>query len=121
RTIARVGARRPTGLEVAGIVVNRLGRTRDARHWAEQLTADYADQVLPPIELRAAIAEASAQSLPLHALGNRPGAAEAIAQFEAVLTAMLGRDRVAEPADPSPEDPDAQLRPPTFPIPSAGR
>jgi chromosome partitioning protein len=90
RTIARVGQRRATPLEVAGIVVNRLGRTRDARYWAEQLAEDYPEAALPPIELRAAVAESAAQSLPLYALGNRPGAAEAIAQFEALAAAALG-------------------------------
>jgi chromosome partitioning protein len=90
RTIARVGQRRAAPLEVAGIVVNRLGRTRDARYWAEQLADDYPDAALPPIELRAAVAESAAQSQPLYALGNRPGAAEAIAQFEALAAAALG-------------------------------
>jgi chromosome partitioning protein len=139
RTIARVAARRPTELAVAGIVVNRLGRTRDARYWAEQLATDYPGQVLPSIELRAAVAEASAQSLPLYALGARPGAVEAQRQFEAVLAAVLGDPRPADvpdgapvgqpagepsathPAPAAPGDPDAQLRPATFPLPSPGR
>jgi chromosome partitioning protein len=126
RTIARVAARRPTELSVAGIVVNRLGRTRDAKYWAEQLSADYPGQVLPSIELRAAVAEASAQSLPLYALGARPGAAEAQRQFEAVLDAIVPADPAIPSADPEPPsaasgDPDAQLRPATFPLPSSGR
>jgi chromosome partitioning protein len=89
RTIERVGLRRPTPLEMAGIVVNRLGRTRDARYWAEQLADEHPESALPPIELRAAVAEAAAQSLPLYALGARPGAAEAIEQFEAVAAVLL--------------------------------
>ncbi len=56
---------------VAGIVVNRLARTRDARYWDEQLVEAHADAVVrPAIRLRAAVAEASAQSLPLHACGR---------------------------------------------------
>ena len=87
RTVTRIGARRPGGLGVAGIVVNRLGRTRDAKYWYEQLVETYADQVLP--RLRAAIPEAAAQSLPIHALGARAGAAEAAAEFDAVLAAIF--------------------------------
>ena len=90
RTVDRIGARRPEGLGVAGIVVNRLGRTRDARYWYEQLVETYGDQVLPPVHLRAAIPEAAAQSLPIHGLGARAGAAEAAAEFDALLRAILG-------------------------------
>ena len=38
RNIARITERRGGRPELAGIVVNRLGRTRDAAHWHEQLT-----------------------------------------------------------------------------------
>jgi chromosome partitioning protein len=90
RTVSRIGARRPEGLAVAGIVVNRLGRTRDAKYWYEQLVETYGDQVLPPVRLRAAIPEAAAQSLPIHGLGARAGAADAAAEFDALLAAVLG-------------------------------
>lgn len=89
RTIGRVSARRPTPLDVAGVVVNRLGRTRDAKYWYEQLQSDYADQVLPTIQMRAAVTEASARSASLYQLGTRPGAREAAEQFEALLAAIL--------------------------------
>jgi chromosome partitioning protein len=89
RTVSRIGARRPEGLGVAGIVVNRLGRTRDARYWYEQLIESYGDQVLPPVRLLAAIPEAAAQSLPIHGMGQRAGAAEAAAEFDALLGAIL--------------------------------
>ena len=89
RTVERISARRADGLDLAGIVVNRLGRTRDARYWYEQLGETYGDQVLPPVHLRAAVAEASAQSLPLHGMGRRPGAAEAAAELDAVLARLL--------------------------------
>ena len=72
RTITRIAAR-PA---IAGIAVNRLGRTRDAKYWHGQLVDDYGDQVMAPVHLRAAVAEASAQSLPIHALGARAGAAD---------------------------------------------
>ena len=77
RTITRIAARRDGRPAIAGIAVNRLGRTRDAKYWHGQLVDDYGDQVLAPVHLRAAVAEASAQSLPIHALGARAGAAEA--------------------------------------------
>ena len=89
RTVQRIGARRTEGLDLAGIVVNRLGRTRDARYWYEQLVETYGGQVLPPVHLRAAIPEAAAQSLPIHGLGTRAGAAEAAAEFDALLASIL--------------------------------
>ncbi|MDZ7732797.1 MAG: ParA family protein [Acidimicrobiia bacterium] len=82
RTIRRISDRRSDPLAVAGIVINRLGRTRDARYWHDQLRGDYVALPVAAIQLRAAIAEASAQSLPLHALGTRPGAPEAVKQFD---------------------------------------
>jgi chromosome partitioning protein len=98
RTIDRVARRRPGGLGIAGIVVNNLGRTRDANYWFTQLQTEHADLSLPPIRQRAAITEAGAQSLPVHALGNRPGAAEAADEFSALLRAVLS---------PSPSSPAA--------------
>ena len=89
RTIERVRDRQRTELVTAGVVVNRLGRTRDARYWHEQLVASYEDLVVGPIHLRAAIAEASAQSLPLHALGQRAGAEIAAAEFTALLAQVV--------------------------------
>jgi hypothetical protein len=56
---------------------------------------------VPPIELRAADAEAAAQSLPLHALGSRAGAAEAVVQFEALASAILGRPVAVGEAEPA--------------------
>ena len=89
RTIERVRDRQRTELAVAGIVVNRLGRTRDARYWHEQLVETYGDLVVGPIHLRAAIAEASAQSLPLHALGQRAGAETAAQEFADLLAQVV--------------------------------
>jgi chromosome partitioning protein len=108
RTIHRISQRRGGALTVAGIAVNRLGRTRDARYWHEQLVEQHGDAVLPPVHLRAAVAEASAQSLPIRALGSRPGAAEAVAEFDALLEHLLPRGV-----------PDA-LRPSTLASPPAG-
>jgi chromosome partitioning protein len=91
RTVERISARRgPDGLAVAGIVVNRLGRTRDARYWYDQLVETYGEQVLPPVHLRAAVPESAAQSLPIHGLGSRAGAGEAAAEFDALLAAVVG-------------------------------
>lgn len=95
-TIDRVGRRRPGGLPVAGIVVNNVGRTRDAAYWHDQIRSDHADHVLPSIRQRAAIAEAGAQSLPVHALGNRAGAGEAADEFSALLRALLARAAAPE-------------------------
>ncbi len=100
-TIERVARRHPGGLRAAGIVVNNLARTRDAKYWFGQITEEHGDLTLPPIRQRAAIAEAGAQSLPVHALGNRPGASEAADEFSALLRAMLAA--VPVPATPAPE------------------
>ena len=89
RTVSRISARRPEGLGVAGIVVNRLGRTRDARYWYDQMVETYGDQVLPPIQLRAAVPEAAAQSVPIHGMGARPGAPEAAAEFDTLFAAVF--------------------------------
>jgi chromosome partitioning protein len=106
RTITRIAARRDGRPAIAGIAVNRLGRTRDAKYWHAQLIEDYGDQVMAPVHLRAAVAEASAQSLPIHALGSRAGAAEAAAEFDALLDATvpeLARPTAPDPAaDPNP-------------------
>ena len=90
RTIERVAARKPTGLGVSGVAVNRLARTRDSRYWHEQLVADHGQLVLPPVRLRAAVTEAAARSLPIHALPPRRGAAEACAEFDAVYDHVVG-------------------------------
>ncbi len=90
RTVDRIAVRRGTdGLRLAGIAVNRLGRTRDAKYWDQQLRDEHGDLVLPPVHLRAAIPEASAASLPIHALGPRPGAAEAAAEIDTLFEAVV--------------------------------
>lgn len=84
RTITRVRELRRPELRLAGVVVNRLGRTRDARYWHEQLAEEFGDLAVGPVRQRAAIAEAAAQSLPLSAL-HRSGIDDALADFDSVL------------------------------------
>lgn len=91
RTIDRISARRGQPVQVAGIVVNRLGRTRDARYWYDQLVESYGQAVMPPVHLRTAVAEAAAQSLPVHGLGTRPGAPEAAGELDALLAELQRR------------------------------
>ena len=98
RTVERIAQRRNGGLGIAGIAVNRLGRTRDARYWYEQLVEQYPGLVHPPVHLRAAIAEAAAQSLPIHGLGNRSGAPEAAAEFDALLASILPTETFSDGA-----------------------
>lgn len=91
QTIERISQRRlDGGPGLAGVVVNRLGRTRDARYWSDRLLESYPDSCLPAVHLRTAISEAAAQSLPVHSLGARPGAAEASAEFDVLLACILG-------------------------------
>ncbi|MYB03237.1 MAG: ParA family protein [Acidimicrobiaceae bacterium] len=98
RTIDRVDTRKPAGLAVAGVAVNRLARTRDSRYWHEQLVTDHGRLVLPPVRLRAAVTEAAARSMPIHALPPRRGAAEACTEFDEIYDRVVGEQR--------PEDPD---------------
>lgn len=104
RTVERIAARRGDALEIAGVAVNRLGRTRDARYWDEQLRADHGALVLDPVHLRAAIPEASASSLPVHALGTRPGAAEAAAEFDHLFDTVLSELATPPVADAAPDE-----------------
>ena len=118
RTVERIGQRRNGELSVAGLAVNRLGRTRDAKYWYEQLVEQYPGQVLPPVHLRAAIAEAAAQSLPIHGLGTRSGAPEAAAEFDALLAAILSPASL-DPASRAPDGGPDAVRPATFASPPA--
>jgi chromosome partitioning protein len=88
RTVSRVRDLRRPDLRLAGVVVNRLGRTRDARYWHEQLVEEFGELALGPIRQRAAIAEAAAQSLPLSAL-HRSGIDDALTDFDSVLDQAL--------------------------------
>jgi chromosome partitioning protein len=89
RNVSRISERRGGRPALAGIVVNRLGRTRDAAYWHGQLRDRHPRDLLdPPIRLRAAGTEAAAQSTPVHAL-RRDGAEQAAAEFEA-LAVRLG-------------------------------
>lgn len=90
-TIQRISTRRPAPLDIAGLVINRLGRTRDAKFWSEHLQQRYETLSLPKISLRAAIAEASARSLPLHALGKRAGTAEATSELAELYGAIMNK------------------------------
>jgi chromosome partitioning protein len=116
RTVERISQRRHGELGVAGIAVNRLGRTRDAKYWYEQLVDQYTDQVLPAVHLRAALAEAAAQSLPIHGLGTRAGAPEAAAEFDALLAAIVPSPLVS----PVPAGGPDAVRPATFASPPSG-
>jgi chromosome partitioning protein len=93
RTVERISQRRREPLGLAGIAVNRLGRTRDAQYWHQQLCEAYPELVLPPVHQRAAIAEATAQSIPVHLLGARPGAAEAAAEFDVLFRRVVQATR----------------------------
>jgi chromosome partitioning protein len=89
RTVSRVRELRRPDLAVAAVVINRLGRTRDATYWQGQLEEQFGDLAAGPVRLRAAVAEAAAQSLPLSELGSRSGADEARTEFDTVLDRIL--------------------------------
>jgi chromosome partitioning protein len=89
-TISRVAQRQGTPT-IAGVVLNRVGRTRDNSYWAQQLAERFGTELLPLIPQRAAIAEASGQSLPLRALGRRPGAPESAGAFDELWADLQSR------------------------------
>lgn len=101
RNVGRIAERSGGSPQISGIVVNRLGRTRDAGYWAEELSRAHPGLVLSTaIRMRAAVAESSAQSLPVTAL-SRSGAPEAALEFEALVNEVFGlapmTDAGAEP------------------------
>ncbi len=94
RNVERIAQRRGGRPELAGIVLNRVGRTRDAGYWASEMTQRYPEHVVEPhVKLRAAVAEAAAQAVPVHAL-RRSGAGEAAAELDALAEVLFG------PGDP---------------------
>ncbi|HJM74044.1 MAG TPA: ParA family protein [Acidimicrobiales bacterium] len=112
QTIDRIRMRRSDGRPaIAGIAVNRLGRTRDGRYWNEQLQEAYPERCLPPVHLRAAVSEAAAQSMPIHAL-RRPGATEAAAEFDELLARVAPLSDLAEMGADDPGAVDASEAPP---------
>ena len=89
-TVSRVAQRQGTPT-IAGVVLNRVGRTRDNAYWSQQLAERFGAELLPPVPQRAAIAEASGQSQPLRALGRRPGAPEAVLAFDELWADLQSR------------------------------
>jgi chromosome partitioning protein len=99
--VKRISERRSGRPKVAGIVINRLGRTRDANHWYGVLSEAHPGLVLdPPVRLRAAVTEAAAMSEPVGAL-TRDGATQAAAEFTA-LSFVLDPEAVMPPAIAAP-------------------
>ncbi|MEZ5141587.1 MAG: ParA family protein [Acidimicrobiales bacterium] len=127
RTVSRISSRRAGALGVAGIAVNRLGRTRDGRYWYEQLVQTYGDQVLPPVHQRAALPEAAAQSLPIHGLGHRPGAPEAAAELDELVRRLFPElvppvtSPPVAPPDETPTDASSDAPGPVPAAPAGGR
>lgn len=102
RNVERISQRRGGVPSVAGIVINRLARTRDAAYWAEELRSAHRDLVLSTaIRLRAAVTEAAAQSLPMHAMA-RSGSEEAIGEFESLAAELFVSVSAAEPSSTDP-------------------
>lgn len=95
--VSRIAERRGGRPEVAGIVVNRLGRTRDANYWNDQLRQQHDARVLDPsIRLRAAVAEAAASSTPVHVM-RRDGAEAAAGEFDELASSLgMVEDRRAQ-------------------------
>ena len=91
--IERIAQRRGGAPAIGGVVVNRLARTRDSRYWHDQLLDTAPERIIdPPIRHRAAVAEASAASLPITSL-HRSGVVDAVGELRDALA------RIAPPRD----------------------
>lgn len=91
KNVDRIASRRDGKPNVAGIIINNVGRTRDGRYWESEIIERYKHNVVS-VASRAAIAEASAMSSPLTRLGARPGAHEAFRNFDDVFLKIIGLD-----------------------------
>ncbi|GIU85031.1 MAG: chromosome partitioning protein ParA [Acidimicrobiales bacterium] len=100
-TVERISLRRREPLRLGGVVVNKITRTRDASYWLTALREELASKIVAEIPMRAALAEAAAQALPVHALGNRPGAPEAARLFEDLLETVSGSPPALSPDEPT--------------------
>lgn len=89
RNVERIAGRRSGKPKITGIIVNNVGRTRDAKFWESEIIERHKDTVVS-VSSRAAIAEASAMSSPLSSLGARPGAKEASENFNEVFLKLIG-------------------------------
>jgi chromosome partitioning protein len=90
--IRRIAMRRNGAPRLAGIVVNKLARTRDGAYWNTKLNEEHGDLVLGTVRQRAVLAEAAAQSLPLSSQ-RRPGTAEALAEFDGIFDRLFTPQR----------------------------
>lgn len=88
QNVLRIASRRQGKPVISGIVVNNVGRTRDGKFWID-LFEKYKESVIS-VSSRAAIAEASAMSIPIGELGSRPGAKDAYSEFEQVFLKLVG-------------------------------
>lgn len=96
KNIDRIASRRNNEPTITGIIVNNVGRTRDAKYWESEIAGRY-EYSVASVTSRAAIAESAAMSSPLASLGARPGAAEAKTNFSHVFYSLIGLG--AEPVD----------------------
>ncbi|MFN8015966.1 MAG: AAA family ATPase [Acidimicrobiia bacterium] len=87
--IERIRKRRDGKPNIAGIVINNVGRTRDAKYWQNDIENRFGISSLS-VPARAAIAESCAMSVPLANMGARPGAKEALSNFSEIFSQFIG-------------------------------
>lgn len=92
--VERIATRRNDKPSIAGVIINNVGRTRDGKYWESEISGRYEHKTMS-IASRAAIAEASAMSQPLSALGSRPGAPEALTNFRDVFCSIVGISKIS--------------------------
>lgn len=98
QNVARIAKRLGGRPELSAVIVNNVGRTRDAKYWQNEIIESSDETNLPvqSISARAAIAEAGAMSQPLSALGRRDGAQTAVGEFLEAFNSILNTKAVEE-------------------------
>ena len=97
QNVARISKRLGGRPQLSAIVVNNVGRTRDAKYWQSEIidASNLSNLPVQSISSRAAVAEAGAMSQPLTSLGRRDGAQTAIDEFAEAFKHILNA-KVAE-------------------------
>ena len=91
--VARIAKRLNGRPKLSAIIVNNVGRTRDAKFWTSEIISNNNEQGIENtqcISARAAIAEAGAMSQPITSLGKRDGAKFAKEEFQEAFKNIFG-------------------------------
>lgn len=95
--ISRIAKRLNGRPILSAIVINNVGRTRDAKFWQSEIIENNVDNneiKTQSISSRAAIAEAGAMSVPISALGKREGVQVAKEEFSEAFKCIFHENQI---------------------------